>query len=346
MKECVFRAANGILSSRLTAPLRKGPLLLVYHGVEERLVNAQVQTLHIPIKSFERQMAFLRKHRQIISLDELQSSLSRGDPLDPSHVLITFDDGYKNNRSVVAPLLESLGFPFAVFVSTRHIEERLRFPIYRLRAAIHYAEKKNLAVRCLDTAFDLATEPQRRLALDTLRRLLKRSSRAVVESIVQDVNGLVSKDRWPEIDRLFSSEEPMDWEDIKELSRQGVIIGSHCHDHFILHAAQPVDEIDRQLKISKSLIERHVGRCAYIAYPNGGRSDITLEALRMIRDDQYLLGLTSVKGEVLCGLDAFLVPRIFVPEDFSQFKFRINNAYLYDKPYARWARGLRAASSN
>jgi len=346
LKKCLFRAADWLGPSRLVGKLKKGPVLLVYHGVEERLIDPQVQTLHIPIKTFERQMDFLRKHRQVISLDDLHSCLSRGDPLDPSHVLITFDDGYKNNRSVAAPLLEALGFPFAVFVATRHLEERLRFPIYRLRAAVHYAEKKNLSIRSLDTAFELATETQRRETVVSLSRLMKRSPRAVVESIVQDVSGLISKDRWLEVDHLFSSEEPLDWEDVEQLSRQGVIIGSHCHDHFILHAAQPVDEIDRQLRTSKSLIEHHAGRCSYIAYPNGGKNGITLEARRMGKDNQYLLGRTSVKGEVVCGLDAFLVPRIFVPEDFSQFKFRIDNAYLYNRPYARWARGFSAASPN
>jgi peptidoglycan/xylan/chitin deacetylase (PgdA/CDA1 family) len=346
LKRYLFKAANGIASSRLTDKFRKGPLLLVYHGVEERLVNDRVQTVQIPLAIFERQMAYLRKHRQVISLDDLHSCLSSGHPLDAAHVLITFDDGYKNNRSVAAPLLESLGFPFAVFVATRHLEERLRFPIYRLKAALHYAERKHLSLRRLETAFDLATESQKRQASVWLSRLMKTSARAVVESIVQDVSGLISKDRWLEIDHLFSSEEPLDWEDVKYLSRRGVIIGSHCHDHFILHAAQPADEIDRQLRISKGLIERHVGRCSYVAYPNGAKSDITPEALRMVRDNRYLLGLTSVKGEVLCGLDALLVPRIFVPEDFSQFKFRVDNAFLYNRSYARWARGFRAAGLN
>lgn len=143
IKKQFFKTANSLSPFKLTRKLNKGPLVLVYHGVEKELINPRVQTLHIPLQTFELQMAYLRKNNQVISMDDLYSCLLHNHPLDPTHILITFDDGYKNNRSLAAPLLESLGFPFAVFISTRHVEERRRFPIYRLRAALHYAEKKS-----------------------------------------------------------------------------------------------------------------------------------------------------------------------------------------------------------
>lgn len=343
LKKHFFKTADCLSPFNLIRKLNKGPLVLVYHGVEKELINPRVQTLHIPLPTFEQQMDFLRRSRQVISMDDLYSCFFHNHPLDPSHILITFDDGYKNNRSLAAPLLESLGFPFSVFISTRHVEERRRFPIYRLRAALHYAENKKLAVRCLDTTFDLDTKAQRGRALEAISGVLKTSPRRLVESIVQDVTGSISEARWLEIDHLFSSEEPMDWGDIRQLSDRGVTIGSHCHDHFILNASQEPAEIEYQLSTSKRLIEQNAGRCSYIAYPNGGKEDITPGALRMVRDNRYLLGFTSVKGVIRDGVHPFLLARVFAPDDLDRFKFRVKNACLYHPRYSRWAGRLSGA---
>lgn len=343
LKKCFFKTANGIRYFSGTRKFHQGPIVLIYHGVEEALVDTRVQTLHIPLKTFERQMEFLRKTGQVISVDDLCSCLSKNLPLDPSHILITFDDGYKNNLSLAAPLLASLGFPFAVFVSTRYVEERRRFPIYRLRAAIRYTEKRNLAVRCLNRSFDLESESQKSRALDFISKVLKTSPRHVVESIVRDVSGLISEERWLGVDHLFSSEEPLDWDDIRQLSETGVVIGSHCHDHFIFNASQEPKEIESQLSTSKRLIEQMVGRCSYIAYPNGGRKDITPEALTSVKNNQYLLGFTAIKGVIRNGDNPFLLCRVFAPNDLDQFKFRVKNSHRYHPQYSHWARQLGEA---
>ena len=49
--------------------------------------------------------------------------LASGSRLDPRHIVLTFDDGYKNNIRIIAPLLHSWNLPFTIFVSTRHISE-------------------------------------------------------------------------------------------------------------------------------------------------------------------------------------------------------------------------------
>src|SRR6266478_2837072 len=101
----------------------RGPTVLFYHGVEENIIDPEVQLLHMPLRVFEKQIAFLRRHREIISMDHLHECIVNRHGLESRQVVLTFDDGYKNNLSIVAPLMKAWNLPFTIFVSTRHISD-------------------------------------------------------------------------------------------------------------------------------------------------------------------------------------------------------------------------------
>src|SRR5215831_4482261 len=56
---------------RLFRRRSQGPTVLFYHGVEERISDPIVQGMHFPIGLFEKQIRFLRREREVISLDGL-----------------------------------------------------------------------------------------------------------------------------------------------------------------------------------------------------------------------------------------------------------------------------------
>ena len=267
LKSVIYRAAQFSGCNSILRKLKAGPIVLFYHGVEEQIVDSRVQSLHLPFKHFEEHIAYLHQHFDIISLDYLYDCLSNGYKIDPSQVVITFDDGYKNNLNVVAPYLDALDIPFAVFVSTRHITEGLRFPTYYLRASIFYSRHKHAKI--LNEKFDISTRARKRTALNVISKKLKSSPQRITNQIVEDLIDLIPPDKWLELNHLFSSDEPMNWSEVKRLHDRGAIIGSHCHDHFVLHNKQSMEEIGDQLQTSKALIQEHLGECKYIAYPNG-----------------------------------------------------------------------------
>lgn len=76
---------------------------------------------HVPTVSaqaFERQLAFLARHRyRVLTLEEVVELLERGAPMPRRSVVITFDDGYEETHTVAWPLLKRFGFPATVFVT-------------------------------------------------------------------------------------------------------------------------------------------------------------------------------------------------------------------------------------
>lgn len=80
---------------------------------------------HVPTispETFERQLAFLARHRyRVLSLEELVASLERATPEPRRSVVITFDDGYEETHTIAWPLLKRFGFSAAVFVAPAEI---------------------------------------------------------------------------------------------------------------------------------------------------------------------------------------------------------------------------------
>lgn len=88
--------------------------VLAYHGVEARSADQDPNNIFTPPETFEAQMAFLSRRRNVVTLDELLSGTGGGRP----SVAITFDDGFRSVLTEAAPILERFGFSATVFVPT------------------------------------------------------------------------------------------------------------------------------------------------------------------------------------------------------------------------------------
>src|SRR5579871_6139028 len=120
----------------LTRRVAKRPIILVFHSVAERMIDPRVQVIHTLARPFEAMMRFLHENHSVARLDEVVKDMERGARLPSDLVVLTFDDGYRNNLTLVEPMLRSLGLPFCVYVSSRQITEGGRFPTYTARVAI------------------------------------------------------------------------------------------------------------------------------------------------------------------------------------------------------------------
>jgi peptidoglycan/xylan/chitin deacetylase (PgdA/CDA1 family) len=321
----------GLFASRICGAQKlfrrssQGPIVLFYHGVEED-PDPEVQRLHFPLGLFERQINFLRREREVVSIDDLHESISTGKPLDARCVVLTFDDGYANNYRIVGPMLKALKMPFTIFVSTKHIAEGRRFPLYYVRASLLYTQKKQANFPSLDKSFMLDTLGQRREAVRVVVGALKTSVQETVEQITNECIALVSSERWAELDERFQSEEPMTWGQVVRTTSMGATIGSHSHDHCILHANQSEAEVLWQVSESKAEIERNIGDCKYIAYPNGTADDVSSAAYAAVQSAGYRMAFSTILGEVTNEADRYLAPRIFAVPDYEEFCYLLNRS--------------------
>ena len=85
--------------------------VLFYHCVSSRVDNSWT----VSPENFVRQIEWLSRHFDLISLEETQRRLREGNRTPA--VSITFDDGYADNEQVAIPLLLEREIPFTYFVT-------------------------------------------------------------------------------------------------------------------------------------------------------------------------------------------------------------------------------------
>jgi peptidoglycan/xylan/chitin deacetylase (PgdA/CDA1 family) len=118
--------------------------------------------------------------------------------------------------------------------------------------------------------------------------------------LVTDHVGL--ENDWPGQPSWVPRAATLDWSDVAELSRRGVVFGSHSRTHRRLDRAA-IETVERELRGSSDAIETRLGKpCRLFAYPYGastravrGRSRLfdaafgTRQALASSRDDLFNL---------------------------------------------------------
>ncbi|MDQ7029767.1 MAG: polysaccharide deacetylase family protein [Ardenticatenia bacterium] len=105
--------------------------ILMYHYISTPPPGADRyrRDLSVPPDVFRAQMGYLKAQGyQTVSLRDLVYALTRGTPLPPRPIVITFDDGYRDNYENAFPVLKELGFTGTFFVLTGPIDQNN--PIY------------------------------------------------------------------------------------------------------------------------------------------------------------------------------------------------------------------------
>ena len=88
--------------------------ILMYHEIGQG-----EGSFYVSLDNFNKQMEYIKnKGYEVISLDSLVESIKSNKRLKRNKVVITFDDGYKNNFTYASPVLMKMGFPATIFLIT------------------------------------------------------------------------------------------------------------------------------------------------------------------------------------------------------------------------------------
>src|SRR5262249_4477672 len=99
--------------------------VLMYHKVNDIPGNR----MSMPVSLFDEQMAQLRELGYlVVDLDAVLAHYVDGRPLPREAVLITFDDGYRDNLERAAPVLQKHGYPAVQFVPLAYVGDRQPLP--------------------------------------------------------------------------------------------------------------------------------------------------------------------------------------------------------------------------
>ena len=218
----------------LARRLRPGGVILCYHNVvADRDGRAGLGLgLHMAQTTFERQVRWLSRHYELVSLAELVARRARGASLRGVAAL-TFDDGYAGVLQSAWPWLHDQSIPATVFVVADAPRQRESFWWDHPAAATGPRAEWLTALRGDRTA------------------------------ILAAVGGDAASPPLP------SACLPADWEALAAAARSGLDIGVHSATHRALPTLDD-DELAREVVASREIVRRHTGVTPeFFAYPYG-----------------------------------------------------------------------------
>jgi peptidoglycan/xylan/chitin deacetylase (PgdA/CDA1 family) len=231
----------------------------MYHGVPARSDGNCVDG-----KIFEHHVSFLKKYFDLVSLDDLDQ---RRRPLERIRVALTFDDGFRNNAEIVAPILRKYQVPARFFVCTRHATPGKYLWFSYFSALEKYFRWKSFCFRgeTIDMTASLRPESVRRLS-ETLLNLQPHPAamyRAIDEELPR-VEDFVDRQE------IANSYAGMTTEQIAELAADHLFsVGIHTLDHPLLTKCTN-EETSRQILDNKTWLAQVCHQeCDTIAYPGG-----------------------------------------------------------------------------
>jgi peptidoglycan/xylan/chitin deacetylase (PgdA/CDA1 family) len=252
LKEGLLRAASasGLFALSRSAT-RRSLRILAYHGLWTTPGYQYGNRLFISPEQFERRMVWLKNSGYpILPLGEAVSRLCDGSaPSDA--VVITIDDGWSSTYTHMLPILEGLGLPATVYITTWYCVNQA--PL--VNVAVDYIAKR--AGRTADEAALITAEIENLPTLSEREHALRRCAARFGVGI----------DDWWE-GRQFHL---MTTAEIADADRRGLDIQLHTHRHKSCHTG--ADHLEREIADNRAALARACSRpeqsFAHFCYPSG-----------------------------------------------------------------------------
>lgn len=276
--------------------------ILMYHGVSPDGAPALAA-----------QLRYLARHFKVVSLEAMVDRLThRSFPLT-NEIVLTFDDGLRNNFTVVYPILRELQLPATFFVCPALVESGTWLWNHEVRCRLQKltaSELAELRMKLLapDTSVDGIVE-----WMKTLRLPQRRQAEATIRQASTDFQPTTGQQ---------AALDMMDWDDLLSLDRDLITVGSHTASHPILTGLNS-QEIELEILESRRSLEQRLQRTVnFFCYPNGAYD----QRAHQLVQKTYRAAVTTESG-VVDGreeLDLHRLPRIPSAESAALTAWRLH----------------------
>lgn len=315
------------LVSRLIGP---SVVILRYHSIQhDRQLSATTIGSDIThaASEFERQMALVAECFTPLTMDDVLRFVSGQDAGMRRGVAITFDDGFRDNYEVAAPILKRYGLRAAFYVTVGTVGPGNPPWFCRLRWAFHCTPLRQWTAPD-GQAWELSDFARRHEAFVCASKYCAPRIAAQQEEFIRGTEGQLGAPPFPVAERLM-----MDWGEIRELQEQGHIVGSHTMGHPNVAHAAAGDAYD-ELEKSRQILERELrAPVVHFSYPSPGLqphwNDTTVAISQQIG---YKTAVTVDSGSVRSRHHPLRLRRVSVPHDTREFRWVLESTFAGNRP--------------
>ena len=317
---------------------------LCYHSVPETEPLDAISTLEggTCLATFETQIKILARCLQPIDESHLHRWLNQEVTLPRDALLVTFDDGYKNNQTVAGPILQRYQIPGLIFLPTDAITTRENFWWTRVSNLLRHitpsswqrlteqplpAEIKNII-----TEEPLTSWQSRRRARRSLALWIERQDDG--ESLLTQLETEIHHD---DLMATPLQMELLNWQDVQDMKTGIFSFGSHTHTHPRLTKLDDPTLKDELSKGRAELEKRTSQTPLSLAYPAG---DFDQRITDFTRSAGFALAFTTEPGIIEQQCNPLQLPRLYLgacrPFEIYFFLVSTNLAKYMPHSLQRW----------
>ncbi|MFO0665262.1 MAG: polysaccharide deacetylase family protein [Polyangiaceae bacterium] len=280
----------------------------VYHGIVDRKIDSYLERNFHLASEFRAQLEAM-KHTRFLDVDEFERELERPQGGKRDAALITFDDGYANNLDA-ARILRRLGIPWVLFATSGAIGRRNTIWTVELSLLLLHGRAKTFSL--FGKRWRLDSAQDRFISFEAIRHFMKSLPSERCHAAMTKLRSAFPDGETNRLLKRFPSMRSLSWVELRQLSDDGVTVGSHGVRHDIHHDGQPRSTRLYELAESATVLSKRLRKkCDTFAYPNG---DHTATSGRLVASAGYRLAFTTVPRSVLPGTHRLMIPRCELPK--------------------------------
>ena len=287
---------------------------------EKRLANclgARVITYHavgVPdctTRIFRKQIEFLKKHFDVVSLSVLAENLEKQHQDLHRQVAITFDDGLRNNLTYAYPILKKLRAPATFFVCPGLVDRGCWLWNQEARARLKAMSPR----RRSELADSLGRPGENHLQIVNWMKKLPTRSRRHVEQVIRDATPTWRPTRAQEIEN-----DLMNWDEIKSLDPGVITIGAHSTNHPILANCSSEELINEVVECGPLIEKRILRPVKFFCYPNGDHNPLVMRFV----EKNYRAATVTRAGIITGEVNLHQIPRLGSTVSMPHFAWRMH----------------------
>ena len=259
------------------------------------------------------QLRYLARHFKVVSLGTILDRIMNGSYPLADEIVLTFDDGLRNNLTVVYPILRELQLPATMFVCPALVESGEWLWNHEMRCRLQMLAIPDLA----ELRMKLLTPGTTVDAIIEWMKTLPLQQRRMAEAIIRQATA-----GFQPTAAQKEAFDVMNWNDLRSLDCDLITVGSHTLSHPILTKLSG-QEIEAEILESRRCLEQRLERKVDLfCYPNGAYDR---RAYQLVQKT-YRAAVTTETGLIdgTDGLDVHRLPRIPSAENAALTAWRLH----------------------
>ncbi|MBI5788298.1 MAG: polysaccharide deacetylase family protein [Candidatus Schekmanbacteria bacterium] len=312
---------------------RKGILILRYH----RIFADDKESLHkigISKQNFEKQLQYLKNNHKILTLEAAVEILKNQKEIPAKALVITFDDGYKDNWENAFPLLQKYALPATIYLTAGLIGTADLLYWDRLKQLILTSEKSQITLGT--NVYKLSTFEEKGESFYKILSELKKADDSLKNKLLGELAVKLPGEK-----PIHNKEDLLlSWEEVTKMQEAGISFGGHTVNHPLLTRVS-LAEAKIEIRNSKNIIEEKLAcPVTTFAYPGGAFNP---DIRRIVADCGYEAACSTVLGINYPNSDLFALKRKGITDgsstgltgEFSPTLFAVEVSGLFDRLFTR-----------